>query len=136
MDRRGYAANIAAVEYTLIGRAFAVEAAGRARAVLRAAALVVDTEWHRRLLWVRRQGSVNWSPDPYKQLASYYTAMGDEAAAKRVQVAKQDDELIRLRDDKKTGHSRLPVLAATVRVASGLRLSAPPGRLAASRPHS
>jgi hypothetical protein len=66
-------------------------------------ALVVDTGWHQRLDWVRRQGFVDWSPDPYEQLASYYTSTGDEAAARRVRVARHDDELTHLETTRKKG---------------------------------
>jgi hypothetical protein len=66
-------------------------------------ALVIDTQWHQRLEWVRRQGFVDWSPDPYEQLASYYTSTGDEAAARRVRIAKHDDELTHLKTTRKKG---------------------------------
>lgn len=56
-----------------------------------------DTGWEQRLDWVRRQGFVDWSPDPYEQLAGYYTGVGDEDAACRIRIAKDDDELTHLR---------------------------------------
>jgi hypothetical protein len=56
-----------------------------------------DAGWEHRLAWVRRQGFQAWSPDPYEQLALYYAAVGDEEAACRVRISKDDDELEHLR---------------------------------------
>jgi hypothetical protein len=62
--------------------------------------------WKKRLEWVRRQGFTDWSPDPYEQLAGFYTRTGDEAAARQVRIAKNDDELEHLRVMKKPGSLR------------------------------
>jgi hypothetical protein len=59
--------------------------------------LASDTGWRQRLGWIRRQGYVDWSPDPYEQLASFYTGIGDETAFRRIRFAKHDDELRHLR---------------------------------------
>jgi hypothetical protein len=59
--------------------------------------LAHDPGWEQRLVWVRRQGFVDWSPDPYEQLAVYYAGVGDEDAACRIRIAKDDDELTHLR---------------------------------------
>lgn len=56
--------------------------------------------WRERLDWVRRQGYLHWSPDPYEQLAAYYRATGDEDAARRVQVEKNHDHLRHLRETR------------------------------------
>ena len=64
-------------------------------------ALELDTGWAQRLDWVRRQGFRSWSPEPYEQLAAYYSATGDEDAARRIRVAKNDDELTQLRTTRR-----------------------------------
>jgi hypothetical protein len=64
-------------------------------------ALKLEAGWAQRLDWVRRQGYTRWSPEPYEQLAAYYSATGDEDAARRVRVAKHDDELIHLRTTRR-----------------------------------
>jgi hypothetical protein len=56
-----------------------------------------DADYEQRLEWVRRQGFVDWSPDPYQQLATYYSSTGDDAAARRMRIAKNDDELKHLK---------------------------------------
>jgi hypothetical protein len=65
--------------------------------------LVEDTSWRQRLEWVRRQGFEHWSPDPYEQLAAYYTSIGDESAARRIRIARHDDELAHVRSVKRPG---------------------------------
>jgi hypothetical protein len=62
--------------------------------------LKMEPGWSARLDWVRRQGFVHWSPEPYEQLAAYYSSTGDEDAARRIRVAKHDDELTHLRTTK------------------------------------
>jgi hypothetical protein len=65
--------------------------------------LAADTGWKQRLAWIRRQGFVDWSPDPYEQLVGFYTSVGDETAYRRIRVAKHDDELRHLRATHKPG---------------------------------
>jgi uncharacterized protein YjbI with pentapeptide repeats len=62
-----------------------------------------DADFKRRLDWVRRQGTHDWSTDPYEQLAAYYTSSGDEGAARRMRIAQNDDELNHLKQTKKKG---------------------------------
>jgi hypothetical protein len=59
--------------------------------------LKLDAGWARRLDWIRRQGFERWSPEPYEQLAGYYSVTGDEDAARRIRVARGNDELTHLR---------------------------------------
>jgi hypothetical protein len=63
-------------------------------------ALTVDTGFKQRLEWVRRQASVDWSTDPYEELAAYYQSTGDEDAARRMRIAKNNDELSHLKTTK------------------------------------
>jgi hypothetical protein len=65
--------------------------------------LAAGTAWRRRLAWIRRQGLVDWSPDPYEQLAGFYGSVGDETALRHVRIAKHDDELRHLRRTRKPG---------------------------------
>lgn len=65
--------------------------------------LVGDTDWRQQLDWVRRQGFTSWTSDPYEQLADYYTRIGDESAARRVRIARHDDELTHLKRTRKPG---------------------------------
>jgi hypothetical protein len=62
-----------------------------------------DTTLERRLDWVRRQWADDWSTDPYEQLAAYYSNTGDEAAARKMRIAKNDDELDHLKRTRKKG---------------------------------
>jgi hypothetical protein len=65
--------------------------------------LASHTGWRQRLSWIRRQGYLDWSPDPYEQLAGFYTGIGDESAFRRIRVAKHDDELRHLRTTRHPG---------------------------------
>jgi hypothetical protein len=38
--------------------------------------------------WLSRRGPVEWSPDPYEQLASYFRSAGHDGLAREVQIAK------------------------------------------------
>jgi hypothetical protein len=60
-------------------------------------ALGGGTNWRQQLEWIGLQGRENWSPDPYEQLAAWYDRTGDEDAARRVRVAKENDHLRHLR---------------------------------------
>lgn len=66
-------------------------------------ALGSDADFKRRLDWVRRQGTADWSTDPYQRLAAYYSSSGDEGAARRMRIAQNDDELNHLKQTKKKG---------------------------------
>ena len=59
--------------------------------------------WRDRLAWVRRQGLDSWSADPYERLADFYGRTGDEAGARRLRIAKHDDELAHLRHTNPAG---------------------------------
>jgi hypothetical protein len=65
--------------------------------------LASSTGWRQRLSWIRRQGLVEWSPDPYEQLAGFYASAGDETAHRHVRIAKHDDELRHLRSTRQPG---------------------------------
>jgi len=62
--------------------------------------------WQRQTEWARRQGFVDWSPDPYEQLAGYYVSVGDEDAARRVRMTKGWDELTHLKTTRPAGSWR------------------------------
>jgi hypothetical protein len=68
--------------------------------------LAGDAGWRRETEWARRQGFVDWSPDPYEQLAGYYVSVGDEDGARRVRMAKGWDELAHLKTVKPAGSWR------------------------------
>jgi uncharacterized protein YjbI with pentapeptide repeats len=70
---------------------------------LRFDSVASDADFNQRLDWVRRQWTEDWSTDPYEQLAAYYSSTGDEQAARRMQIAKNDDELAHLKKTSKEG---------------------------------
>jgi hypothetical protein len=64
-------------------------------------ALGGHTSSDKQLEWIRHQGfKDSWSPDPYEQLATWYGRTGDETAARRIRVARGNDQLKHLRRTK------------------------------------
>ncbi len=47
--------------------------------------------------WIRLQPLERWSPDPYEQLAAAFVRQGAEDAARKTQIAKNNDELANLK---------------------------------------
>jgi uncharacterized protein YjbI with pentapeptide repeats len=70
---------------------------------LRFDSVAADADYKQRLDWVRRQWTVDWSTDPYEQLATFYSSTGDEQAARKIQIAKNNDELSHLKLTRRKG---------------------------------
>lgn len=59
--------------------------------------------WRDQLAWIRRQGWIDWSPDPYEQVIADYVRSGDEESARMIRIARAEDELRHLRETRRKG---------------------------------